>query len=157
MYLFSLVSWLLRKERKIEKKKTFVNCSFLLYTEPDVIRNLNVSTITTSSVFLTWVEPAGNRSFFKLQWTVEKNNANATETSNTSYNITGLNAGVNYTFCITAVAADQSTQGGTVCISQFTSMQTYKVHVLYYKAHLNYLTIMGSCSMKGNSCSIDLQ
>ncbi len=41
---------------------------------------------------------------------------------NTSYNITGLTAGVNYTFCITAVAADKSTEGETVCISNYTSM-----------------------------------
>ncbi len=41
---------------------------------------------------------------------------------NTSYNITGLIAGVNYTFCITAVAADKSTEGETVCISNYTSM-----------------------------------
>ncbi len=81
-----------------------------------------MSKITTSSVFLTWVESAGNRSFFKLQWTDKKTNANTTEYFNTSYNVTGLTAGVNYTFCITDVAADQSTEGETVCISQFTSM-----------------------------------
>ncbi len=92
---------------------------FSSLTEPDVIRNLRVTNITTSSVFLTWTEPFGNRSFFKLHWTDDKTNKT---TTNTSYNITGLNAGVNYTFCITAVAADQSTEGETVCISQFTSM-----------------------------------
>ncbi|KAF4095333.1 hypothetical protein G5714_024411 [Onychostoma macrolepis] len=87
------------------------------YTKPDVIRNLRVTNITTSSVFLTWTEPDGNRSFFKLQRTDDKTNKT---TTNTSYNITDLTAGVNYTFCITAVAADQSTEGETVCISQFT-------------------------------------
>ncbi|XP_016085817.1 receptor-type tyrosine-protein phosphatase eta-like [Sinocyclocheilus grahami] len=85
------------------------------YTKPNVIKNL-VSKITTSSVFLTWDEPVGNRSFFKLQWADDKTDA----TTNTSYHISGLTAGVNYTFCITAVAADQSTEGETVCISQFT-------------------------------------
>ncbi len=89
-----------------------------------MIRNLTVSKITTSSVFLTWTEPFGNRSFFKLKWTDGKLdlNRNATETINTYYNITGLTAGVNYTFCITAVAADTSTEGETVCISNYTSM-----------------------------------
>uniref|UniRef100_A0A9J8B9Q8 Fibronectin type-III domain-containing protein n=1 Tax=Cyprinus carpio carpio TaxID=630221 RepID=A0A9J8B9Q8_CYPCA len=88
------------------------------YTKPDVIRNLSVNNITTSSVFLTWNEPGGNRDFFKIQWTDEKTNRNST--TNTSYHITGLNAGVNYTFCITAVAADQATEGETVCISNYT-------------------------------------
>ncbi|XP_016091647.1 receptor-type tyrosine-protein phosphatase eta-like, partial [Sinocyclocheilus grahami] len=91
-----------------------------LYTKPDVIRNLRVTNITTSSVFLTWEEPAGNRSFFKLQWTDNKTSENSTETINTSYHITGLTSGVNYTFCITAVTADKSTGGETVCRSQFT-------------------------------------
>ncbi|XP_043083320.1 receptor-type tyrosine-protein phosphatase eta-like isoform X5 [Puntigrus tetrazona] len=86
------------------------------YTKPDVIRNLTVSNITTSSVFLTWDEPAGNRSFFKIQWAGDKRN----ETASTSHLIPGLTAGVNYSFCISAVAADNSTEGETVCISQYT-------------------------------------
>ncbi len=89
-----------------------------------MIRNLTANNITTSSVFLIWTEPFGNRSFFKINWSGDKLdlNRNATETTNTSYNITGLTAGVNYTFCITAVAADKSTEGETVCISNYTSM-----------------------------------
>ncbi|XP_016325269.1 receptor-type tyrosine-protein phosphatase eta-like isoform X2 [Sinocyclocheilus anshuiensis] len=120
-----------------------------LYTNPDVIRNLTVNNITSSSVFLTWEEPIGNRSFFKLKWADDKTSGNSTETTNTSYHITGLTAGVNYTFCITAVTADKSAKGETVCRSQFTSMQSSKIHVSYYKAHLNYLTIMGGCSRHG--------
>ncbi len=102
-----------------------ITTNYLLFsphTEPDVIRNLTVSEITTSFAFLTWHEPVGNKSFFKIQWTNDKTSGNCTETSDTFHNITGLTAGVNYTFCITAVAADQSTEGETVCISQFTSM-----------------------------------
>ncbi|XP_051739166.1 receptor-type tyrosine-protein phosphatase eta isoform X5 [Ctenopharyngodon idella] len=86
-----------------------------LYTKPNVIRNLIVSEVTTSSVFLSWNEPIGNRSFFKVKWTNKTK-----ETSNTSHNITDLTAGVSYTFCITAVAADNSTEGGAICISQYT-------------------------------------
>ncbi|XP_052453255.1 tenascin-X [Carassius gibelio] len=88
------------------------------YTKPGVIRNLTVNIITTSSVFLTWDGPVENRSFFKIQWKGDKTNGSST--TNTSYNITGLTAGVNYTFCITAVAEDQATEGETVCISQYT-------------------------------------
>uniref|UniRef100_A0A8C1J9B1 protein-tyrosine-phosphatase n=1 Tax=Cyprinus carpio TaxID=7962 RepID=A0A8C1J9B1_CYPCA len=83
-----------------------------LYTKPDVIRNLRVSEITTSSVFLIWEEPFGNRYFFKLNWTDGKT-SNHVITNNTWYNITGLTAGVNYTFNIAAVAADKSTEGGS--------------------------------------------
>ncbi|XP_051548122.1 receptor-type tyrosine-protein phosphatase eta-like [Myxocyprinus asiaticus] len=89
-----------------------------VYTRPDVIRNLNVSDITTSSVFLKWNEPIGNRSSFKLQWTGDK--IDETVTNHTSYNITGLTAGVNYTFNITAVAADNKTEGQPIRISVYT-------------------------------------
>ncbi|KAL1247803.1 hypothetical protein QQF64_023179 [Cirrhinus molitorella] len=91
-----------------------------LYTKPDVISNFTVNSITTSSVFLTWNEPMGNRDFFKLNWT-DKKTSNHTTINNTWYNITGLTAGVNYTFCITTVAEDDS-DGDTLCISQYTSM-----------------------------------
>ncbi len=116
------------------------NLLFSPYTEPDVIRNLTANNTTTSSVFLTWNEPGGNRSFFKIQWTDEKTNINST--MNTSYNITGLIAGVNYTFCITAVAADKSTEGETVCISNYTSMYNYKISVLCYIVHYQNYTFL---------------
>ncbi|XP_048015424.1 receptor-type tyrosine-protein phosphatase eta-like [Megalobrama amblycephala] len=90
-----------------------------LYTKPNVIGNVMVSEVTTLSVFLSWNEPIGNRSFFKLKWT-DKTNEKTKETSNTSHHITDLTAGVNYTFCITAVAADNSTEGGAIYISQYT-------------------------------------
>jgi len=92
---------------------------FPSYTEPDVTRNLAVSNITTSTAFLTWDEPIGNRAFFNIQWTGDQTNRYST--TNTSYRIIGLTAGVNYTFCIAAVAADHSTKGYTFCISHFTS------------------------------------
>ncbi|XP_026095136.1 tenascin-X isoform X2 [Carassius auratus] len=95
-----------------------------LYTKPDVIRNLRVSEITTTSVFLTWDEPAGNIYFFKLQWTDEKTSAT---TNTSSYLISGLTAGVSYTFCITAVAADRSTEGETFCISQYTKLDIWLI------------------------------
>ncbi len=123
--------------------------SFSPHTEPDVIKNLAVNNITTSSAFLTWNGLHGIRSFFKVQWTDDKTN----ETSNTSYHITGLTAGVNYTFCITAVAADQSTEGKTVCISQFTSKQNYACFLL--QSTFKLLDFHGRLfmAMKGN-CAV---
>ncbi len=61
---------------------------------------------------------------------------------NTSYNITGLIAGVNYIFCMTAVAADTSTEGETVCISNYTSMYNYKISVLCYIVHYQNYTFL---------------
>ncbi len=86
-----------------------------------MIINLTVSEITTSSVFLTWEESVRNSPFFKIQWTGDKTNGSST-TNNTSYNITGLAAGFNFTFIITAIAADKSTEGESMVTSNYTSM-----------------------------------
>ncbi|XP_048015425.1 receptor-type tyrosine-protein phosphatase H-like [Megalobrama amblycephala] len=90
------------------------------YTVPNMIRNLTVTNITTSSVILTWQEPVGNRSFFKLLWTGDKTIGNASEITNTSHHITNLTAGVNYTFCVTAVTADNLGESEPFCISKYT-------------------------------------
>ncbi|XP_067292683.1 receptor-type tyrosine-protein phosphatase eta [Pseudorasbora parva] len=92
------------------------------FTEPDVIRNLLTSEVTTSSFLLTWDEPSGHRSFFKVYWIPgEKMNVTTGKTMNTKYQIIDLTAGVNCTFCIRAVAADNSTEGKTFCSSQPTN------------------------------------
>lgn len=84
-----------------------------LSTEPDTVRNLTFSNVTTSSVFLDWDEPLGNWSYFKVQWT------NSSTTSATAFNITGLNPGTNYNFAVSAVAADK-TEGSLVGLSTCT-------------------------------------
>ncbi|XP_052336639.1 receptor-type tyrosine-protein phosphatase eta-like isoform X50 [Oncorhynchus keta] len=81
-----------------------------LFTKPEVIRNLSVSEITTSSVSLSWIEPSGNRSFYRVEWTGGSRDINTT-TNVTAFNVTELTAGVKYTFRVTAVAGDNITKG----------------------------------------------
>ncbi|XP_047675780.1 titin [Tachysurus fulvidraco] len=98
------------------------------FTNPNVVTGLNVSGKTTSSVSLTWNEPQGNRSFFTVNWT-DGSVTNSSNTSNTSYNVTGLTAGVNYTFTVTAVAADNQTTGASTQTSAFTYLQINSLSV----------------------------
>ncbi|XP_059391956.1 receptor-type tyrosine-protein phosphatase eta-like [Carassius carassius] len=120
-----------------------------LYTKPGVISNLKITEITTSSMFLTWNEPDGKRSFFKIQWMGDKTNGNST-TTNTSYNITGLTAGVNYTLNITAVAADNSTDGESVVTSKYTKpdviMNLTAVDITTSSVLLNWIKPNGQSS-----------
>ncbi|MCJ8735799.1 hypothetical protein PDJAM_G00251740, partial [Pangasius djambal] len=90
------------------------------FTKPDSVINLTASTKTISSVSLTWDEPHGNRSYFTVKWTDGSVN-NSRNTSDTSYTVTGLTAGVNYTLTVTAVAADGQTAGAPTPISAFTN------------------------------------
>ncbi|MCI4381687.1 hypothetical protein PGIGA_G00254910, partial [Pangasianodon gigas] len=87
--------------------------------EPDAVTSLTVSTKTTSSVSLTWNVPHGTKYNFTVNWTDGSVN-NSTNTSDMSYTVTGLTAGVNYTFTVTAVAKDNQTAGAPTQISAFT-------------------------------------
>ncbi|XP_053366693.1 receptor-type tyrosine-protein phosphatase eta-like [Clarias gariepinus] len=120
------------------------------YTKPDVARDLNVTEITTSSVFLNWTEPIGKRSFFKVQWSNESITLNLTTTSNTSFNITDLNPGVSYTFLISAVAADNITKGEVIGLSAYTRPDTVSnltaVNVTTSSILLSWTQSMGKIS-----------
>ncbi|MBN3325081.1 PTPRJ phosphatase, partial [Atractosteus spatula] len=96
------------------------------YTRPDVIRNLTVTQVTTSSVSLNWTEPVGKSSYFRVE--VLKTGTNSTfsltqsreNMTEKSFNITNLTAGTGYSFTVIAVAADNSTAGAPVSLSQYT-------------------------------------
>ena len=92
----------------------------LSLTEPDVVRNLSVSEITTSSVSLTWTKPEGNSTFYRVQWTAGTDNWGVT-VNETKMNVTSLTAGVQYTFTIIAVAGDNETVGEAKTVSKYTS------------------------------------
>ncbi len=92
----------------------------LSLTEPEVVKNLTVTEITTSSVSLNWTEPAGKRSFYRVQWT----NGNLTKSdkvNETHITINNLTAGVQYKITVTAVAGDDRTEGQNTTVSQYTS------------------------------------
>ncbi|KAL6474122.1 hypothetical protein MHYP_G00176830 [Metynnis hypsauchen] len=90
------------------------------FTIPDVVSNLSVSDKNTSSVFLTWTLQHGYSSFYRVEWT----GGSATPLP-TSYMATNLTAGMNYTFSVTAVAADNKTTGATTQISTFTRQRSF--------------------------------
>ncbi|XP_053175922.1 receptor-type tyrosine-protein phosphatase eta-like [Scomber japonicus] len=95
------------------------------YTKPDVVRNLSVSEITTSSVSLTWTKPEGNSPFYRVQWTAGTDNWGVT-VNETKMNVTSLTAGVQYTFTIIAVAGDNETVGEAKTVSKYTKPEVVK-------------------------------
>ncbi|KAM9570347.1 receptor-type tyrosine-protein phosphatase eta isoform 4-T4 [Salvelinus alpinus] len=86
------------------------------FTKPGVVGNLSVIGTTTSSVYLSWTQPKGNSSFYRVEGTGVS--MNTTETSTT---ITGLTAGVQYSFTVTAVAGDKTTVGEGNTTTTFTN------------------------------------
>ncbi|MCI4381695.1 hypothetical protein PGIGA_G00254900, partial [Pangasianodon gigas] len=79
----------------------------------DIVRNLTSSEITTF-VLLDWAKPLGESSFFRVTW------INSSTTPATAFNITDLIPGTIYTFTVSAVAADNKTEGRLVGLSTCT-------------------------------------
>ncbi len=69
---------------------------------------------------VTWTEPEGNSSFYRVQWT-DGENSTIVNTSDTSINITNLTAGVQYVISVRAVAADNDTEGEKTTVTPYTS------------------------------------
>ena len=99
----------------------FLHCVHPLpLTEPETVRNLSVTEITTSSVSLNWTKPEGQSSFYRVQWT--DGNVTKNDSVNETYvNISELTAGEQYTFSVMTVAGDQKTVGEAKTVSLFTS------------------------------------
>ncbi|XP_032379279.1 receptor-type tyrosine-protein phosphatase eta [Etheostoma spectabile] len=95
-----------------------------LYTKPEVVRNLSVTEITTSSISLMWTKPEGNSSSYRVQWTDGNGNYNENVTQ-TQKNITNLIPGVQYKMTVTAVAGDGST-GQSTAVSQYTKPEVVR-------------------------------
>ncbi|XP_068580174.1 receptor-type tyrosine-protein phosphatase eta [Cebidichthys violaceus] len=94
--------------------------TFTSVTKPEVVRNITVTNITTSSMSVMWTKPEGNSSFYRVQWTngIVTGSDNVTQTHKT---ITNLTAGVQYEITVTAVTDEGSTDGQSASVSQYTS------------------------------------
>ncbi|XP_068458580.1 receptor-type tyrosine-protein phosphatase eta-like [Clinocottus analis] len=93
--------------------------TFTSVTKPSVVRNLSISDVTTSSMFLDWTEPDGNATSYTVQWTL-RNDTFTHTTNETSFTINDLDPGVNYTITVTAVAVNSSNKGEGILKSSFT-------------------------------------
>ncbi|XP_065812681.1 receptor-type tyrosine-protein phosphatase eta [Labrus bergylta] len=101
------------------------------YTKPNIIQNLTVTELTTSSMYVTWSKPEGGSSFYRVQWTNEGKDEtlNVTETH---INITNLTAGVQYEISVIAVAEDHITEGNSTMVSHYTIPEVVeKLTVVY--------------------------
>ncbi|XP_056271836.1 receptor-type tyrosine-protein phosphatase eta-like isoform X2 [Pseudoliparis swirei] len=90
-----------------------------VYTKPEVVRNITVTQITTSSVSLKWTKPEGNSSFYRVQWT-DGNGNGSDHVTQTNITMTNLTAGVQYEITVTAVTDDGRAEGQSTTVSQYT-------------------------------------
>ncbi|XP_060743347.1 receptor-type tyrosine-protein phosphatase eta-like [Tachysurus vachellii] len=96
-----------------------------VYTKPDTVSNLTAVNVTTTSILLQWTEAMGEISHYVIKY--ENFNTTVNETTEiTSININNLTPGVQYTFKVFAVAADNRTEGNYSCVSAYTKPNTVR-------------------------------
>ncbi|XP_058857758.1 receptor-type tyrosine-protein phosphatase eta [Acipenser ruthenus] len=93
--------------------------TIIKHTKPDIISSLSVTSVSTTSISLSWTKPQGNSTSYRVQVQGTGLDRNLTANSE-SINVTDLTAGSVYTFSVTARAADNLTEGGTVTITKHT-------------------------------------
>ncbi|KAM8891688.1 receptor-type tyrosine-protein phosphatase beta isoform 1-T1 [Spinachia spinachia] len=108
-------------------------------TKPEVVRNLTVASVTTSSISLTWIEPEGSSSFYRVQWT-DGNVTHSNNVTTTDITVTQLTAGVQYEITVTAVTNEGSAEGHDASVSQYT-MPEKPENITVTASGTNYLNI----------------
>ncbi|KAM8953085.1 titin-like [Pelodytes ibericus] len=91
-----------------------------LFTRPDIIRDVQLGNISTTSVDLIWNAPVGNHSYYSIEITGDiYQNLTTSSESFTTHELQELTPGTKYTFKITAVAGE-NIPGAVYEISTFT-------------------------------------
>ncbi|KAM4723203.1 receptor-type tyrosine-protein phosphatase eta-like [Rhinophrynus dorsalis] len=84
------------------------------YTRPYPVRNLKISSTTSTTVSLTWDHPEEYNSSYTYK--VETNNSLSTVETNNASTVTGLTPGETYIFTVTARAADNVTVSDSISV-----------------------------------------
>lgn len=87
----------------------------LPFAEPAAVENLIVTDVTTSSVSLSWAQPGGNVTWYIVRWAGGENT-----TTETSFVITNLTPGSQYSISVVAVAGVASNEGDGASTVTFT-------------------------------------
>ncbi|XP_040205587.1 titin-like [Rana temporaria] len=96
--------------------------NIIVYTIPEIVKNLNTENITTTSISLRWDKPNGNASFYFIQILGEPTfNKNVTTTSEI---IEGLTPGNYYTFLVSTFV--DNIQGNSSAIANYTIPEMVK-------------------------------
>ncbi|XP_040269172.1 receptor-type tyrosine-protein phosphatase beta-like, partial [Bufo bufo] len=96
----------------------------LVYTKPDVVKNLTAGIITTTSISLSWEKPYGNASFYEIQILGEPS---LNRTVNTNFDtIDGLIPGNYYTLLVSAVVGENNITGNSSHLLVYTKPDVVK-------------------------------
>uniref|UniRef100_A0A8C4TLF7 protein-tyrosine-phosphatase n=1 Tax=Erpetoichthys calabaricus TaxID=27687 RepID=A0A8C4TLF7_ERPCA len=87
------------------------NVTITQYTKPVKVEQLNTTTITETSILLSWHQVQGVNVSYKIIVLDQQSYISTFYTSTSFFNVTGLSSGTSFSFNVTALAADNSTEG----------------------------------------------
>ncbi|XP_039592604.1 receptor-type tyrosine-protein phosphatase eta-like isoform X4 [Polypterus senegalus] len=87
------------------------NVTITQYTKPGKVEQLNTTTITATSILLSWYQAQGVNISYKIIVLDQQSYSSTFYTSNSSFNVAGLSSGTSFSFNVTALAADNATEG----------------------------------------------
>ncbi|MGH0122818.1 UNVERIFIED_CONTAM: hypothetical protein FKN15_003305 [Acipenser sinensis] len=119
------------------------------HTKPDIISNLSVTSVSTTSISLSWTKPQGNSTSYRVLVQGTGLDRNLTANSE-SITVTDLTAGSLYTFSVTARAADNLTEGDTVTITKHTKPEKISAIILVSSEPKNSSMLVNWSAPAGN-------
>lgn len=90
---------------------------FLFFLEPPTVENLNVTSITETSVTLSWNNFVGNQNFYQIRTDADNPTK---ETWNKSLEFDGLSSGTCYNFTVITGVKDRSMWSEAASVAQCT-------------------------------------
>ncbi|XP_044146966.1 receptor-type tyrosine-protein phosphatase beta-like [Bufo gargarizans] len=117
-------------------------------TGPDIVKNLTVVNVNTTSVSLNWLPPDGSASSYKIE--ILQNSTLNTNVTSTSVTVGSLIPGKYYTFLVSSLVGENIVKGENLIISTYTRPDIVKnltiVNVNTTSVSLNWLPPDGSAS-----------
>ena len=133
------------------------------WTEPARVTNLAAAP-QQKSVTLSWTKPVGYINGYLISWGTGANQSTEIGKDETSYEVTGLTPGTQYTFTVISRQTDSKdtecnysvskwTYSAPVTNVQFSSVQTNKMTISWTKPEGNYKSIMLKYGTSSNNLS----
>jgi chitin-binding protein len=110
---------------------------------PSTPANVQVTSVTTSSVSLSWDASTDNVGVngYRVYWRTGANSYQSVNTTGTAYTKTGLASGVTYDFYVVATDAGGNVSGNSTTVSGTTTANDTKLQIPF-RCHGMHLLIM---------------
>lgn len=117
-----------------------LNRSQFFFQGPDIVKNLTIVNVNTTSVSLNWLPPEGFASSYMIE--ILENSTLNTSVNSTSVTVENLIPGKYYTFLVSSLVGENTVKGESRNISAYTSKYLQYYSRKYFSVHIQYSFIL---------------